>query len=116
MFAGHDGAAEVNGGYAVKCSLGDFIERRIPASDAHADIIMKDVDAAPTPSRGLDHRRECRLLGNVGFEGDAFPTRLSRHRDRFLGGRKIVVDGQHLGGFLSETQNRSATIAQALAW
>ncbi len=52
---------------------------------------------------------------NVGFERDAFSTRLSRDSGRFLGGGKIVVDGKYLCAFLGKTQNRSAAIAQALA-
>src|ERR1700758_4399019 len=115
MFASHDGAAQVDGRDAVECSLSDLVERRVPAGDADADIVVKNVDSSPTPLRGLGHRRESCLFGNVRFERDAFSTRLSRHRDGFLGGGKIVIDGHHPGAFLSEAQNRSAAVAQSLA-
>ncbi len=50
VLAGHDGAAQVDGGDAVECRLSDLVERRVPAGDAYADIVVEDVDAAPTPS------------------------------------------------------------------
>jgi hypothetical protein len=40
--------------------LGDFVKRRVPASDTHADIVVEYVDASPTSPCGLDHRRERR--------------------------------------------------------
>src|SRR5690242_21187555 len=52
-------------------------ERRIPARDAHADIIVQDVDAAPAHARGLDHRGERRLPGDVRLERDALADRKS---------------------------------------
>src|SRR6516225_487528 len=112
MLASHDGAAQVDGGDAVERGPGDLVERRVSAGDTHADIVMKNVDSPPTPVCGLDHCRECRLLGNISLECDAFSA---RHRYRFVGRGKIVVDGHHLGAFLSETQNRGSAIAQSLA-
>ena len=76
MFTGHDGATQVDGSDAVECILGDLVKRRVPASDAHADIVVEHVDASPTSPRGLDHRRESGLVGNVRFEGQTFATRL----------------------------------------
>ena len=95
--------------------LGDLVERRVAAGDAHADIVVQDVDAAPALPRGLDHRRQRRLLGDVGLERDAVPAGLPRHRGRLLGGGEIVVDGEHLGAFLREAQHRGAAVAHALA-
>jgi hypothetical protein len=59
----------------------------------------------------LDHRRECRLVSDVRFERNAISASLSRDSDCVFGGGEIVVDGQYLGAFLSETQNRGAAIA-----
>ena len=112
MLASHDGAAQVDGGDAVERNLGDLVEWRVAAGDTHPDIVVKNVDSPPTPLCGLDHCREGRLLGNISLERDAFSA---RHRDRFVGRGKIVVDGHHLGAFLSETQNRGTAIAQSLA-
>ena len=79
------------------------VERRVAAGDAHTDIVVQDVDAAPALLRGLGHRGERRLLGDVGLERHAFSARLPRHRHRFLGGGEVVVDGQHLGALLGES-------------
>jgi hypothetical protein len=105
----------VDGGDAIEGGFGDAVERRVAAGDTHADVVMKDVDTAPAPACGLDHSCQRLLIGDVGFECDAVSARLSRHRDRFLGGGKIVVDRQHLGAFLREPQNSGAAIAQTLA-
>jgi hypothetical protein len=72
---------------------------------------VENVDAAPTSSRRLDHRHECRLDSDVRFECDAFSARLSRYGDCLLGGGEIVIDCQHLCAFLGETQNRGAAVA-----
>src|SRR5262249_34420138 len=88
---------------------------RVPAGDTYADIVVKDVDSAPTLFGSFDHRREGCLFGNVRFERGAFPTRLSSHSDRFLSGGKIVVDRKHLGAFLSEPKDRGAAIPHSLA-
>ena len=115
VLGGHDGAAQVDGGDAVEGGFGEFVKRRVAAGEAQADIVVQDIDAAPTLPRRLDHRLERRLAGHVGFERDAFAARLPRHRRRFLGGGEIVVDGQHLGALLREPQNRGAAVAHALA-
>jgi hypothetical protein len=115
VLAGHDGAAQVDGRDAVECRLGDLGERRVAAGDAHADIVVQHIDAAPTLPCSLDHRRERRLLGDVSLKRNAFPARLARHGHRFLGGGKIVVDGEHLRSLLSEAQHGGAAVADALA-
>ena len=114
VLAGHDGAAQVDGGDAVECVLGDLVERRVAAGDAHADIVVQDVDAAPALPRGLDHRRQRRLAGDVGLKRHALAARLPRHGGGLLGGGEIVVDREHLGAFLREAQHRGAAIAHAL--
>ena len=78
--------------------------------------IAEPLDAPPTSSGGFDHRYKRRLDSDVRFECDAFSACLSRYGDRLLGGGEIVVDRQHLGAFLRETQNRGAAITQAFAW
>jgi len=115
MLAGHDSAAQVDGGDEVERGLGDLVERRVAAGNADADVVVQDIDAAPTPPRGLDHCRERRLLGDVCFECNAFAARLSRHGDRLLGGGEVVVHRQHPGALLRETHNRGAAVADALA-
>ena len=40
---------------AVERLLGDLVERRVAAGDAHAHIVVQDVDAAPALARGRDH-------------------------------------------------------------
>ena len=91
------------------------VERRVAAGDAHTDIVVQDVDAAPALLRGVGHRRERRLLGDVGLERHAFSGRLPRHRDRFLGGGEVVVDGQNFGALLGKTHHGGAAIAHAFA-
>jgi hypothetical protein len=115
MFASHDGAAQVNGGDAIECGLGYLVERRVPAGDTYADIVVKDVDSAPTPFGGFDHRRECCLFGNIRFKRRAFSTELSSHSDRFLGGAKIIVDCHYLGASLNEPKDCGAAIPHSLA-
>ncbi len=68
MLGGHDGAAQVDGGDAVERGFGEFVERRVAAGEAQADIVVQDIDAAPTLPCRLDHRLERRLTGHVGFE------------------------------------------------
>jgi hypothetical protein len=116
MLTGHNGAAQIDGSDAVECSLGDLVKRRVPAGNTHTDIVVKDVNAAPTSSRCFDHRHERRLDSDVRFECGAFSACLTCYGDCLLGGGEIVIDGQHLGAFLRETQNRGAAVAQALAW
>jgi hypothetical protein len=77
---------------------------------------VKDVNAAPTSSCCFDHRHERRLDSNVRFDCDAFSACVTCYSDCPLGGGEIVVDCQHLGAFLRETQNRGAAVAQAIAW
>ena len=117
MLGGHDGAAQVDGGDAVEGGFGEFVERRVAAGDAQADIVVQNIDAAPALPRRLDHRLERRLAGHVSFERGAFAAaaRLPRHRRRLLGGGEIVVDGQDLGALLGKPQNRGAAIAHPLA-
>jgi hypothetical protein len=111
MFAGHDGAAQIDGSDAVERSLGDLVKRRVPAGNAHANIVVEDVDAPPALSRRLDHRHERRLDSDVRLECDAFSACLSRHGDGFLSRGEIVVDCQNPRAFLGETQNRGAAVA-----
>jgi hypothetical protein len=111
VLTGHDGAAQVDGRDAVECRLGDLVKRRVPAGNAHADIVVEDVDAPPALSCRLDHRHERRLDSDVRLECNAFSARLSRQGDRLLGGGEIVIDCQHVRAFLGETQNRGATVA-----
>ena len=85
------------------------------ATPSDTDVVVQDIDAAPTPPRGLDHCRKRRLLGDVCFECDAFAARLSRHGDRLLGGGEVVVHRQHPGALLRETHNRGTAVADALA-
>src|SRR6516225_9510739 len=115
MLTGDDGAAQVDGSDAVECGLSDLVERRVPACNAHTDIVVEDIDMPPTSSRRLDHRHERRLDSDVRFECDAFPACLSRYGDCLLGGGEIVVDRQHLGALLREAQNRGTAIAQPFA-
>src|SRR5215831_11349 len=99
MLTGHNGATQVDDSEAIECILGDLVERRVPASDAHADIVVEHIDASPTSPSSFDHRRQSGLVGNVRFEGQTFATRLSCHCDRLLSGGEIVVDCQHLCAF-----------------
>ena len=115
VLAGHDRAAQIDGGDAVERRLGDLVERRVAAGDTHTHVVVKHVDAAPTLPCGLHHRRERLLLGNVRLECHAFSPRLSRHRDCFLGGSKVAVDGQHLCPLLDEAHHRGAPVAHAFA-
>jgi hypothetical protein len=118
MLASHDGAAQVDGHDAVECRFADLGERRIAPGNTHAHIVVEHVDAAPPPPRGIGHRRERGVFGHVRLERDAIPAGaagLPCHRDRFLGGGEIVVDGEHLGAFLNETKYGRTTIAHALA-
>jgi hypothetical protein len=115
MLTGHNGPAQVDGSDVVECGLGDLVKRRVPAGNTHADVVVENVDTPPTSSRRLDHRHERRLDSDVRFECDALSTRLSCYSDCLLGRGEIVVDCQHLGAFLSETQNRGTAIAQPLA-
>jgi hypothetical protein len=112
---GHDGAAQIDGGDAVKCGFSEIGEHRVAAGKADADIVVKDIDPAPTLLCGFDHRRKRCLFGHIRFESSAFSGRLPGHHDRFLDRSEILVDGQKLGAFLGEAQNRSAAVAHALA-
>src|SRR6476660_2255985 len=91
MLTGHNGATQVDGSEVIECILGDLVKRRVPASDAHADIVVEDIDASPTSPCSLDHRRQSGLVGNVRFEGQTFATRLSCHCDRMRNERKTTL-------------------------
>ena len=118
VLACHDRAAQVDGRDAVEGLLGDLIERRIAAGDAHARHCNASTSMRPQRSaRGLDHRGErAARSADVGRERRALrhpPARPSRRSPRRTA--RIVVDGEHLGAFLREAQHGGAAVAHAFA-
>ena len=92
------------------------VGRRVAAGDAHADVVVQDVDAAEAALRVRDGGGERRLFGDVGLERRAFAgAALPDHGRGLLGGGKPVVDREHLRAFLREAQHGGAAIAHALA-
>ena len=113
MLAGHDGTSQVDRRDAVESFLGDLVQRGIAPGDAHSNIVVQDIDPAPSPPGRIRHCGQRLFVANVGFERRAFPSPHQRHCHRFLGGENIIVDREHPGPFLSEAQHRGAPISHS---
>ena len=111
----HHAAAQIDGADAVEGFLGDLENRRVAAAEAHADIVVQDIDASPAIARRRDHRLQRLLLGDVGLARHALAgaAALLHHRDGLFRRREVVVDRQHLGAFLREAQHGRAAVAHA---
>ena len=115
VLAGHDGAAQVDGTDPVESFLRKIEQRGIAAGDADADIVMKNVDAAPAFLRCRYGGGECCFFGDVGFEGDAFPAPLLDHRSCLLRREEVTIDSHDLRTLLRESQRRGTAIAHPFA-
>src|SRR5262245_59401449 len=84
MFAGHDGAAQIDGADAIESLFGEIEQRCIAAGDADPDIVMKNIDAVPTLVRIGYGRGKRRFFSDVSLESDTFTACLSDHRCRLF--------------------------------
>ena len=116
--AGHDGAAQVDGGGWPECDLGDSVERRVTAGNAYTDIVVEDIDAPqraavrPRPPPRASSRPATSASNAKYLPRD----RRAIYRNRFLGGGEIVVDCQHRWRLpVQKAQNRGTTVAQPFA-
>src|SRR5262249_9834129 len=115
VLAGHDRAAQVNRADAVEGFLSQLVERLVTTPDADPDIVVQDIDAAPTRPPRVYGSGEPLFLGYVGGEGYASAAFLPRHHGCFLGGGDEPVDRQDPGAFLREAEGRCTTIPESFA-
>src|SRR3984893_18783725 len=113
VLACHDRAAQVDRADAVEGLLAQFVQRLVAPPNAAPDIVVQDINAAPTRPSGLHRGGERLFLGHVGGEGHALAT-LRRHRSALLGGGDKPVDRQDPGALLREAERGRAAIADPL--
>jgi hypothetical protein len=106
-------AAQVDRADAVEGLLAQFVQRLVATPNADPDIVVQDINAAPTRPSGLHRGGERLFLGHVGGEGHALAT-LRRHRSGLLGGGDKPVDRQDPGALLREAERGRAAIADPL--
>ena len=93
----------------------DLKQFGIAAGKTDADIVVKDVEAAPAFRRFLHHRLEVALLGDIGLEGCRLAAFRFDQADGFLRGGKIAVDAQHMRAFARKGDRGGAAVAHAFA-
>ena len=98
---------------AVERLLGDLVERRVAAGDAHADIVVEDVDAAPALAAPPRPSRRAPLPRDVGRKCRALAARLPAMVMVSSADAQIIVDREHFGAFLRKAQHRGAAVAHA---
>src|SRR6185369_8201427 len=113
MLAAHDRAGQVDRGDAVEGMLGDAVDGRIAARNTDTHIVMQDIDAIPTALGGVDHGGKRALVTDIRLERHALA--LPDHASRLFGTRDVVINREHLGTLLGETQNGGAPVSHALA-
>jgi hypothetical protein len=115
VLAGHDRAAQVDRRDPVVGLLGQVLDRLVAAADAHPDIVVQYVDAAPAPHRLCHRRGKGGLARYVGGEGNAVRALFRGQRRGLLGRGEVAVDGENLRTLLGEAQHRGAAVADAFA-
>src|ERR1051326_2263179 len=116
MLAGHDRASEVDRRNAVIGLFGEFLDGLVAAADADPDIIVQDVDAAPTLDRSRHCRGEGRLARNVGLKRDTLAALAGGQCRGLLYGAELAIYREDRGAFLCEAQYGGTAVADTLAW
>ena len=115
MFAGHDRAAQVDRDDPVEGFFGNFGDRRIAAGDADADIVVQDVDPAPSFLGRGDDVRQFRFNRDIRLAGHAGAAFFGNHGGGFLRRRDIAVDRHDLRPFAGVQHRRRTAVADAFA-
>jgi hypothetical protein len=110
----HDGATQIDRTNAVERLFAQLRERGVAATEADADIVMQDVDAAPALDRVRDRGREALFLRDVGLEWNTCLAGAG-HLCRFRRGLHVAIDREHARAFLHEAHRCGAAIAHAFA-
>src|ERR1051325_96670 len=91
------------------------IYRRRMTRDAHAAIIVQNIDAFPPFLSGCYCCSESALLSDIGFEGHTFPSVLCYQRGRLFREFYIAIDCKDFGTFLGKAHNSCAAVPKSFA-